>query len=498
MKGSMTGEKKRFAILFIFMFSVFIIPFIMIAAAVFLLPTVYNDTFVGELGEKYDRLSDVQNPKIIVIGGSSVAFGLDSQMIKEHTGYDTVNFGLYANLGTKLMLDLSKSGINEGDIIILAPEMNKQTLSLYFNPQTTAQALDGSLRMLKDIPSDNRESLVGALWGLASDKLGYALSGSKPQNSGAYKKENFNEYGDNVFDRPYNELDGFGNSITLSFLYDSSDKIVSEYEEYVDYVNDYIAYARKKGAEVYFSFPPMNIKAVEGTNSEESIIEFYRNLCLSLDCKVISNIFDYILDDGYFFDSEFHLNNSGVIIRTVQLIDDIKREQRIDTVTIPELELPNPPGHRPKETHNESDSSEQAPELRYLILDISDDGYASIIGMSEEGKTIEAMTIPKTANGVPITTIAEGAFADSSLKTLTLGSNISRLDGGALRNSSIESLIIPEGMGAEDISVPNNMSECLATDGCSSRLKIYVDKDKYSEFAGDYFWGDYGKYLAEK
>ena len=39
-----------------------------------------------------------------------------------------VNFGLYANLGTKLMLDLSRSGIGAGDVIVVAPEMNEQTL----------------------------------------------------------------------------------------------------------------------------------------------------------------------------------------------------------------------------------------------------------------------------------------------------------------------------------------------------------------------------------
>ncbi len=494
------ADGKRFVEMFLPMLAVFSLPFFIILIAVFGLSPVYNDTFVGELGDKYERLNTVDSPKIVIIGGSSAAFGLDSEMIEEHLGYETVNFGLYANLGTKLMMDLSKSSINEGDIIILAPEMNSQTLSLYFNPETTAQALDGNLSMLKDIDRSDIESLIGSMWKTASSKLVYTFTETKPQNAGAYKKENFNEYGDNVFDRPYNEQNGYGNDITLNFHCDPNDDAVSEYEEYISYVNEYVDYAEKKGAKVYFSFPPMNERALEKSNSLAQIEEFYINLNLSLNCKVISNIYDYILDDGYFFDSEFHLNNSGVVIRTVRLIDDIKRELGITTVTVPEYELPEPSGHRPKEyVQGDTDASSPSDSnIDCLIIEITDNEYCTIVGMSDEGKLLTEFTIPEMYEGLPITNIAENAFADSSLVTLTLGNNIMRLDGGALRGTVIESLIIPDGVGAEDISVPNNMSECLATDGCKPGLRIFVDKDKFSEFAADYFWGDYGAYITEK
>ena len=63
----------------------------------------------------------VEGKKIVIVGGSSVAFGFDSQKIEQaFPGYKVVNFGLYADLGTKVMLDLSEDHISEGDIVIVA------------------------------------------------------------------------------------------------------------------------------------------------------------------------------------------------------------------------------------------------------------------------------------------------------------------------------------------------------------------------------------------
>ena len=121
---------------------VIVLPVGILLGMLFMLPPQYSNTFVGELDEKYNRLMEIDEPKIIVLGGSSVAFGLESEIIEEYTGMPVVNFGLYAALGTKVMLDLSKGGINEGDIVVLAPELDPQTMSMYFSSETTLQCLN--------------------------------------------------------------------------------------------------------------------------------------------------------------------------------------------------------------------------------------------------------------------------------------------------------------------------------------------------------------------
>ena len=81
----------------------------------------FEKTYLGGFDEKYDRLYSAEGKKIVFIGGSSLPFGLRSDLIEAELGgeYTIVNYGLYATLGTKLMMDTARKSIGEGDIIIL-------------------------------------------------------------------------------------------------------------------------------------------------------------------------------------------------------------------------------------------------------------------------------------------------------------------------------------------------------------------------------------------
>lgn len=508
-------EKKKnhrgkgwFTAVFIALFLVFIIPMVTVGIVVFALPPVYTDTFIGELGDKYERLKSIDEPKIVIIGGSSVAFGIDSALMEEKLGMKVVNFGLYANLGTKLMIDLSRANINEGDIVIIAPEMSAQTLSLYFNAETFMQALDGNPSMLLNIDTKNYESIVGASWKFAYEKLNYLMTNTRPANAGAYKKENFNEYGDNIYDRPYNEMTQVTNVINLNFRTNYEDDKETEYEEYIDYLNDYIKFANKKGATVYYSLCPMNEAALGKKNNADVIYDYYRNLVNSINCKVISNVNDYLMDEGYFFDSEFHLNNAGVTVRTVKLIDDIKRERDILTQTLPASELPKPPGFKPAGV-----VGEESENLYFVLEEVQGNSevYYKIIGVNDLGKQQVSLTIPDIVNGKPVRVLGENALIGCTLlEELIVGNNIKAIEGRALNGAmALKSLILPDLPGTPEspedtdpdksISVPNKTSEALITDDeCCPDLKIYVDPDWYSEYAGAYFWGDYGAMLEPK
>ena len=502
--------------------AIFLIPFVLIAVTMFALPPVYENSFIGELSEKYDRLNDIEKAKkIVVIGGSSVAFGLDSWLIEQafDEEYEVVNFGLYADLGTKVMMDLSKSNINKGDIIILAPEMNAQTLSLYFNGDTMLQALDGNPEMLLYIDPDDYGSLIGSSLQFSANKLSFLITGERPSTGrAAYQKDNFNDYGDIIYDRPYNEMTVIQNVITLDFNARMTDNNVTEYEEYIEYVNKYVQYCERKGATVYFSFSPMNEAAMSVDNmtndgrDTDVIDDFYANLCKVLRCRVISNVYDYILDEGYFYDSEFHLNNAGVTVRTVKLIDDLKRELENPSQTSlydfagnPIDELPSPPGFKPVEQEpdvpvtpeEEKINDENAKNFVFEEVKIGDHTYYAVVGLSDEGKTKDTLTIPDRYEGRPVTRINPDAFSGSTvLNNLYLGNNINAILPGALNGSSITALYIPDGKEEEDISVPNE--DPLITDGCSPGLKIYVPKGMYNDYSAGYFWSVYISYLAEK
>ena len=454
------------------------------------LPPVYKNTYVGVLGDKFERLTTVKGRKCVVIGGSSVAFGLDSATMEEELGMQIVNFGLYADLGTKIMLDLSLANIGEGDVIVVAPEISEQTLSLFFNASTAWQALDGNIEMLGYIDSDDYSAMVGGIWGYAADKYGYLITGEEPATVDAFDVKNFNEYGDNVYDRPYNVMTEISKSVSLDFRYDREDGVTTDYELFIDYLNEYAQECRSRGAVVYFSFPPINRAMIEDP-SDEAVSAFYNDLVSCLDMKVISDPNDYIMDEGYFFDSAFHLNNSGVPIRTYNLIEDIKRERADTSVTMQGVELPDPSGYKPQEFVGENN------ENLYFELELSENlagqTVYTVTGLNDAGKKAVTLNIPDMVDGVAVSSIAAEAFDGAAVRQLYLGKNISSIAGRAFAGAmSLSSVYVPfESPGR--VTIPNNNDPALATEDGSAKLVFYVPESSVGAYKSDYFWGAYSE-----
>ena len=66
-----------------------LLPLLFVSICAVGLPAKYDATYMGELKYKYGRLASVRGPKIVLIGGSSAAFGADSPLIeKEFPDYE--------------------------------------------------------------------------------------------------------------------------------------------------------------------------------------------------------------------------------------------------------------------------------------------------------------------------------------------------------------------------------------------------------------------------
>src|SRR5678816_2773153 len=65
---------------------------------------VRDDSYLAAVLEKDRLIRNTPSPKIILVGGSNLAFGIDSKAIEDSLGLHVVNMGLYAKLGLKYML----------------------------------------------------------------------------------------------------------------------------------------------------------------------------------------------------------------------------------------------------------------------------------------------------------------------------------------------------------------------------------------------------------
>lgn len=297
------------------------------------LPVQFGDTFMGELKSKYERLKETSGKRIVLVGGSGVAFDCDSALMDDFfPSYEIVNFGMYAGLGTKAVMDLSENYIHEGDIVILSPEQSEQTFSDYFNGEYMWQAADGAFGMLRDLKSENFEAMLGNFPRFALEKLNYVMKGQKPQTDSIYQKKSFNTYGDiELYTCRENILpNGYDVNQKVRFTED----VVQP--EFMDYMNDWAKRLEKKGAVVWYRYCPVNKLSVEDMDDLAAYDVFLRQ---KLDFPVIGNPENSLMEAEWFFDTNFHLNQPGKEVNTVQLIRDMKAmlgDDRAVTVELPE------------------------------------------------------------------------------------------------------------------------------------------------------------------
>ena len=297
------------------------------------LPVQFGDTFMGELKSKYERLKETSGKRIVLVGGSGVAFDCDSALMDDFfPSYEIVNFGMYAGLGTKAVMDLSENYIHEGDIVILSPEQSEQTFSDYFNGEYMWQAADGAFGMLRDLKSENFEAMLGNFPRFALEKLNYVMKGQKPQTDSIYQKKSFNTYGDIELDTCRENILPNGYDVNQKVRF--TEDVVQP--EFMDYMNDWAKRLEKKGAVVWYRYCPVNKLSVEDMDDLAAYDVFLRQ---KLDFPVIGNPENSLMEAEWFFDTNFHLNQPGKEINTVQLIRDMKAmlgDDRAVTVELPE------------------------------------------------------------------------------------------------------------------------------------------------------------------
>ena len=373
------------------------------------LPAKYDATYMGELKYKYGRLASVRGPKIVLIGGSSAAFGADSSLIeKEFPEYEVVNFGMYAALGSRMMLDLAQHSIREGDIVIFMPEINGQTLSDFTDGTYALQGLDGAWELLRQIRPDLYPSILGAIPTFAMEKLHYQLAKTLPEPGPLYRRDSFNEYGDidsqivsqNIMPEEYDP--------DLPVV--MNDELPTE--EFADYLNNYSRKLSKKGASFYYHFCPVNELSVTGgidvssSGSEESTgalsfaetcaQNFYVHLDKILDFPILGDPRDAVMEAGWFYDTNFHLNRAGRTVFTRQLVRDLKAE--FGDTSLTEIDVPAMP-------------------RTLAFTQMSDEEDAVLRRSTYAGNTeITQVTIPET-----VRRIEDGAFDGcTSLKAIYL------------------------------------------------------------------------------
>ena len=72
--------------------------------------------------DKHERLAAIDSSRLIFVGGSGIALGLDSELVEAETDFAVINMGVNAGFGLRYMLDEVTPMLGSGDVVVIAPE----------------------------------------------------------------------------------------------------------------------------------------------------------------------------------------------------------------------------------------------------------------------------------------------------------------------------------------------------------------------------------------
>ena len=432
----------------------------------------FSSTYYGVLAPMYEKLAS-SDKKVVVIGNSAVAFGVNSALLQselEASGLDftVCNFGLYGAIGTKAMLDLAIGEISDGDIIIFTPEINPQSLSLYFSGSEFLRAADSKRSMLFKTAKENRGAIVGNYVSFVAEKLKLDDTGDK---GGVYSASSFDENCDMTRAERKSNIMPNG--------YDSNNPIEVENafgnEKFVEYVNEWSEKVNKKGATVYYSFAPMNELSVDCG----SLDSLYEDAAEKFEFRVISDPKTCAYECEWFYDSNVHLNASGMTMNTLRLSNEIKNELGITSANI--TPVPEKPPLKMPDEPIEGDNS----QADAFVFEENASGVKTV-GLTQKGKEAQSLVLPSSYNGQRVTSLEKDVFSGNiRVREITVQENIAVLSDGSFAGcTSLERLVLRHA-DPEDIRVGYRL-----LDGAEN-VKIYVPEASLMAYSTDYYWGYY-------
>lgn len=281
-----------------------------------------DEDYMAAIIDKHKRLDSFKQPKIILVGGSNLAFGIDSKLLEQELSKPVVNMGLHVNLGLPFILNEVKESIRDSDVIIISPEyylgignykLIRHTAELYppakkYISMSTAEVIYGRYEMFWD----DLQRDVGHLQNVILYFHNPDFVTKAESNSFIYRRTIFNEYGDVVAHLNKKQ----------PAKYKTNGIKYKPYDDFITDMNDFAVYVESKKAAVYFVYPPYPQSC--RPEDKNHIRDFEKIISEKLTIKVISTPDDFLFPGYYFFNTSYHLNGTGRKKRTQKLIQLLK------------------------------------------------------------------------------------------------------------------------------------------------------------------------------
>ena len=293
---------------------------------------VYSGSYYATFADKYDRLHSLADTqKLVLFSGSSARFGYDSAALDAALpSYAVVNMGVFAYTNALPQLELIRSQMRPGDLLLLSPEFDAAKRQF-----CTTNAFDDKFFCMVEANYDLAAQLdlrqysgvFSALNTYLQIRAGmaarsYAVSPSDLDEDGnAVDTPSYNEYGDYILYRPdaADDTPIYGLPVdytTASFPYDT----------YIAPANAEFDRFAADGVRVYLTYSPRNSRAISADSTPEAVAALDAYFRENLDVAFLTPLQDSLMPGRYFYGTDNHLSTNGVTLRTAQVIEALTNQ----------------------------------------------------------------------------------------------------------------------------------------------------------------------------
>ncbi len=310
--------------LFVKRAGVFIAVHAIVIAAFFLYAPWHKTGFLSAALDKERLFITQKPPRIVTVGGSNVAFGIDSQILNDELGANPVNLGLNGTFCMDYMLNqvrnLSEETPNaQGDIIILSFEYQHFEkfvgLGSIFRDIVTIDP-----HLIRHTGKRDVKSILDNGWNMVGETLRFSLSKSAKETPPIppYSRDAFNYYGDIKHQYMTQSVGGAYKEFQLHATRYSIDDAIER-------MNDFADEMEARGDEVYFLFPAIsdytyNLHQVQIDKIGARILD-------KATFPVLNTPQEAIHPADEFLDSPYHLTNFGREKHTRDLIAALRGQK---------------------------------------------------------------------------------------------------------------------------------------------------------------------------
>lgn len=275
----------------------------------FLLPAEQN-SYLAALIDKHTLLESTPGARVIMAGGSNIAFGLDSERLACLINKPVINDGLHGELGIRFILNDLTPFLHSGDLVILIPEYTHfYSDYLEGDSLTLSQLLDIFPQAVQSLEISQFYRILGSYIPILRSKIVRWISPSIEEDP-IYNRSGFNHYGDVIshLGKPSNP-----NITSATYIREKASLNLNA----IIVFNRFARQAKSKGAMVYLVYPASRNTNCLATGSRFENLDNY--LRSQLDFPILSHPGDSCIDDDFFFNTAYHLNAAGRQLRTSEL-----------------------------------------------------------------------------------------------------------------------------------------------------------------------------------